>query len=159
MKTEKYTAPKSAKMVEKMPKSRRNHIEELSKGLICVMQKFPPIFLFLFLFSCPLVAQRKSTSATSAPGAGVTAATVERVARALADDAMEGRASTQPGGLKAAQFLAAEFQKLGLESLPGVKGYEQVFPVYETKTAALYVTINGTNVPQEKTLLVSGSPS
>ncbi|UOQ51019.1 M20/M25/M40 family metallo-hydrolase [Hymenobacter cellulosivorans] len=85
-------------------------------------------------------------------------ATVERVARALADDAMEGRASTQPGGLKAAQFLAAEFQKLGLESLPGVKGYEQVFPVYESKTAALYVTINGTNVPQDKTLLVSGQP-
>ncbi|MCB2407786.1 M20/M25/M40 family metallo-hydrolase [Hymenobacter lucidus] len=118
------------------------------------MQKFPPIVLFLLLVSSTLLAQKKTPSATTTPG--VSAATVERVARALAADDMEGRASTQPGGLKAAQFLAAEFQRLGLGSLPGITGYEQVFPVYETKTAALYVTINGTNIPPDKALLVSG---
>ncbi|WP_167856776.1 M20/M25/M40 family metallo-hydrolase [Hymenobacter aquaticus] len=120
------------------------------------MQKFPPIVSFLFLVSSTLFAQKKAAATTTAPS--VSSATVERVARALAADDMEGRASTQPGGLKAAQFLAAEFQRLGLETLPGATGYEQVFPVYETKTAALYVTINGTNIPQDKALLVSGQP-
>ncbi|TGE29099.1 M20/M25/M40 family metallo-hydrolase [Hymenobacter metallicola] len=118
------------------------------------MQKFPPIVLFFILVSSGLFAQKKAAPTTTTPA--VSAATVERVARALASDDMQGRASTQPGGLKAAQFLAAEFQRIGLQPLPGLTSYEQVFPVYETKTAALYVTINGTTVPQDKSLLVSG---
>ncbi|TGE15410.1 M20/M25/M40 family metallo-hydrolase [Hymenobacter elongatus] len=120
------------------------------------MQKIPLIILFLALLSTTLVAQKKASPLVSAPG--VSAATVERVARVLAADDMEGRASTQPGGLKAAQFLASEFQRLGLSSLPGITGYEQVFSVYESKTAALYVTVNGVNIPADKSLLVSGQP-
>jgi hypothetical protein len=149
-------ALKTAETKEKMLRYCQNYIEDFPKGLICVMQKFPPIILFFVLLSCPLFAQKKVVAASSTLPAGVAAATVERVARALADDAMEGRAPTQPGGLKAAQFLAAEFKQLGLEPLPGLSSYEQVFPAYETKTAALYVTINGVNIPQDKSFLVSG---
>ncbi|RYU82449.1 M20/M25/M40 family metallo-hydrolase [Hymenobacter persicinus] len=116
--------------------------------------------LFALLCSCliptALLAQKKPVAAPVA--SPIATATVDRVVRALAADDMQGRATTQPGGLKAAQFLAAEFRRLELAMLPGLTTYEQTFPAYETRTAALYVTINGVNVPHDKALLVSGEP-
>ncbi|SHI87424.1 Peptidase family M28 [Hymenobacter daecheongensis DSM 21074] len=120
------------------------------------MQKVSPVILLLCFVSFGLLAQKKPAS--TAPAAGVSGATVERVVRALAADDMQGRASAQPGGLKAAQLLAGEFRRLQLTPLPGLTSYEQTFPAYETRTAALYVTINGTNIPKEKALLISGQP-
>ncbi|WP_345112063.1 M20/M25/M40 family metallo-hydrolase [Hymenobacter algoricola] len=76
--------------------------------------------------------------------------------RALSADDMQGRATAQPGGLKAAQYLSGEFQRLGLGLLPGLTTYEQTFPAYETRTAALFVTVNGVSIAKDKALLVSG---
>ncbi|GGG41537.1 hypothetical protein GCM10011378_17300 [Hymenobacter glacieicola] len=85
-------------------------------------------------------------------------ATVERVIRTLAADDMQGRASGTPGAQKAASFLAAEFQRIGLQPLAGLKGFEQSFPTYEVRTAAAFININGANISPEKALLVSGQP-
>ncbi|GAA3996447.1 hypothetical protein GCM10022408_03810 [Hymenobacter fastidiosus] len=101
------------------------------------------------------MAQKKAAIPVSS---AVPAATVERVVRALAADDMQGRATTQPGGGKAARFLAEEFRRLELAQLPGLTTYEQTFPAYETRTAALYVTINGVSIPKDKALLISGEP-
>ncbi|HEX8425574.1 M20/M25/M40 family metallo-hydrolase [Hymenobacter sp.] len=92
------------------------------------------------------------------PAAGVSAATVERVVRTLAADAMQGRAAAKPSGLQAAQFLAGEFKRLELQMLPGSTSYEQTFPAYETRVAALFVTVNNTPVAKDKALLVSSQP-
>ncbi|UOQ76789.1 M20/M25/M40 family metallo-hydrolase [Hymenobacter sp. 5516J-16] len=115
-------------------------------------------FLFIsLLFYCTHTAFGQKKAAVSA-SAGVAPATVERVIRVLAADDMQGRASGKPGAEKAARFLAAEFQRIGLQPLNGVKGFEQRFPTYEVRTEAALISINGTNVSPDKTLLVSGQP-
>ena len=120
------------------------------------MRKIPSFVLLLALFSAPAYAQKKN--AVTPPTAGVSAATVERVVRTLAADDMQGRATGKPGSLKAAEFLAAEFQRIGLEPLPGLTSFAQTFPAYEARTAAAFVSINGSNVSPDKVLLISGQP-
>ncbi|AHJ97124.1 M20/M25/M40 family metallo-hydrolase [Hymenobacter swuensis] len=120
------------------------------------MRKFPPFVLFLALFSANVYAQKKPAIAPLT--AGVSAATVERIVRTLAADDMQGRATGKPGSLKAAEFLAAEFQRIGLEPLPGLTSFAQTFPAYEARTAAAFVSINGSNVSPDKLLLISGQP-
>lgn len=119
------------------------------------MRKFLPTVLFLLFSTLHLQAQKK---VASAPTAGVSAATVERVMRTLAADNMQGRAAAKPSGLQAAKFLAAEFQRINLQMLPGLTSYEQVFPAYETRVAALFVTLNNVPVAKDKALLVSTQP-
>lgn len=114
-----------------------------------------PTVLFLLLSTLQLQAQKKTTSA---PAEGVSAATVERVVRTLAADNMQGRAAVKPSGLQAAQFLSSEFQRIGLQMLPGLTSYEQVFPAYETHVAALFVTLNNVPVAKDKALLISNQP-
>jgi hypothetical protein len=92
-------------------------------------------------------------------GPAIKQATVERIIRTLAADDMMGRAAGQPGGLQAAKFLAAEFDRIGLEKLPGLNSYEQVFPAYEVRTAATSVTLNGAPVTPENILAISGVPT
>ncbi|MBC8084044.1 MAG: M20/M25/M40 family metallo-hydrolase, partial [Hymenobacter sp.] len=57
-----------------------------------------------------------------------------------------------------AQLIAAEFRRLELQPLPGLTSYEQVFPVYESRVAALFVTLNNASVAREKALLISSQP-
>jgi hypothetical protein len=45
----------------------------------------------------------------------------------LASDQLEGRLIGTPGIEKAADYIAGDFSKLGLETLPGLKGYFQPF--------------------------------
>ncbi|MBT9392835.1 M20/M25/M40 family metallo-hydrolase [Hymenobacter sp. NST-14] len=120
------------------------------------MRTFPPFVLFLALLTTPLFAQKKTVALPATPG--VSAATVERVVRALAADDMEGRASGKPGSTKAANFLAAEFQRIGLEPLPGLSDFNQSFPAYEARTAAAFVSLNGSNLSPDKFVLISGQP-
>ncbi|WP_426058955.1 M20/M25/M40 family metallo-hydrolase [Hymenobacter sp. B1770] len=117
------------------------------------------ILLTLALASLTLgaSAQKRKTSKRKA-GAQVSAVTVARVVTTLAADDMQGRGTGQPGGLKAAQFLAAEFQRIGLQPLPGATGFEQVFPVYESPVTALNATINGAAVAPGQVLLFSSQP-
>ncbi len=102
-------------------------------------------------------AQNRS-AAKRAARVQVSAVTVARVVTTLAADDMQGRGTGQLGGLKAAQFLAAEFQRIGLQPLPGATGFEQVFSVYESSVTSLSATINGAAVPADKVLLFSNQP-
>ncbi|RFP65627.1 M20/M25/M40 family metallo-hydrolase [Hymenobacter lapidiphilus] len=120
------------------------------------MYKAIALVLLLGLAGRPVLAQKKPLKLPVAPG--VAAATVERVIRTLAADDMQGRASGKPGAEKAANFLAAEFQRIGLEPLPGLPGFSQSFPVYEARTKAMLVSVGGTVVPAGRFVLVSGQP-
>ncbi|RSK44914.1 M20/M25/M40 family metallo-hydrolase [Hymenobacter rigui] len=120
------------------------------------MRKFPPFVLVLALFATQVFAQKKS--ATVPATSSVPQATVERIISALAADDMQGRATGKPGSVKAAEFLAAEFQRIGLEQLPGLTNFMQTFPAYEARTAAAFVTINGAKVAPDKMVLISGQP-
>ncbi len=85
----------------------------------------------------------------------VSAATVERVEKVLADDKLRGRA-LNTGAPAAAQFLAAEFKRIGLQPLPGLSSFEQAFPVHEIKNTSVQVSLNGAPVPAENVVLLSG---
>ncbi|MGD8815661.1 MAG: hypothetical protein PVJ51_00640, partial [Acidobacteriota bacterium] len=54
-------------------------------------------------------------------------ASVERVIRVLADDDMEGRSAFSPAAMRAAEFIASEFEAIGLQPMPGDDGYLQRF--------------------------------
>ena len=118
----------------------------------------------LLLLSCllvagPLAAQTKIKTKVK-PGAGkttaVSAATVARVVRALAADDMQGRGTGQPGGLRAAQFLAAEYGRIGLQPLPGQADFEQVLTVYQSQTSPVGAVVNGQTLAPKQAIAISG---
>jgi hypothetical protein len=97
----------------------------------------------------PVAAQTKTA---------VSAATVQRVLTTLAADDMQGRATGQPGQERAAEFLAGEFRRIGLQPLPGATSFMQEFPAYETAVTSVAVTLNGTPVPAGRALASTTQP-
>ncbi len=79
--------------------------------------------------------------------ARVSGATVERVLTTLAADDMQGRATGQPGQQKAAEFLASEFRRIGLQPLPGATSFFQEFPAYQITPGGVTVTLDGAALP------------
>jgi hypothetical protein len=69
--------------------------------------------------------------------------TVERVVQTLASDEMQGRDAYAPSGMRAAEFLAREFQAAGLESPPGAEGYLQRFSTRTLTVGTGRVVVNG----------------
>lgn len=93
------------------------------------------------------------------PKVGVSEATVTRVLNTLAADDMQGRGTGQPGGdAKAAQFLAGEFARIGLQPLPGLAGYEQAFTAYQTTPGLVNAILNGRPLAPGQVVVVSGQP-
>ena len=88
----------------------------------------------------------------------VSEATVRRVLTTLAADDMQGRPTGQAGNLKAAEFLAGEFKRIGLQPLPGATGFMQEFPAYTTALTSLTVTLNGAPVPAGQAFAVTTQP-
>jgi len=68
-----------------------------------------------------------ASAAVSTQLPDIDAGSVERVIRVLADDDMEGRSAFTPAAMRAAEFVASEFEAIGLQQLPGVDGYLQKF--------------------------------
>ena len=108
------------------------------------------------LLGCLVVAS--TLSATAQNKTAVSAATVKRVLTTLAADDMQGRATGQPGQLKAAEFLAGEFKRIGLQPLPGQSSFMQEFPAYESGVTSLQVTLNGASVPAARALALTTKP-
>lgn len=76
-------------------------------------------------------------------------ASTERVIRVLASDEMEGRDAFSPAAWRAAEFIAAEFEDIGLETLPGLEGFLQTFPIISSTTAECIVRLDGVRVPDD----------
>jgi Zn-dependent M28 family amino/carboxypeptidase len=89
--------------------------------------------VLLVLASAATQPARSQQSAGAAPGARVAGAVDGRVVRAhlefLADDALEGRRPGTRGGELAAKYIAAQFQRLGLEPVGDSGTYFHRVPI------------------------------
>ncbi len=80
---------------------------------------------------------------------------VSRIEKTLSADDMQGRRIFTPGIDKAADFIASEFQKIGLEKLPGNENYMQSFRMLKPKQTSASVTVNGNPVEASKFFIVT----
>ena len=83
-------------------------------------------FLFLGLTASIIACAQNSID-------NINAKEVERIEKILASDDMEGRQAGKKGSGKAAEFIATEFKKAGLQTLKNSTGYLQPFKLIETK--------------------------
>lgn len=73
----------------------------------------------------------------------INAAEVERIESVLAADEMKGRKTYSPEIDNAADFIAAEFKKAGLQYFNGLNSYKQPFKMTRAKFISANGTING----------------
>ena len=91
------------------------------------------IFLFGQVFAQTTAPAVNSLSATEKELADkITIETIKEYTAALAADDMQGRGTMQPGGDKAANWIAERFQKLGLKPLGDKGSYLQKINFKET---------------------------
>jgi hypothetical protein len=96
-------------------------------------------------FCCLQVVLLSSVSAQSNGAVKIDASEVERIEKFLAADELKGRAVFTDGIDKAADFIAAEFKKAGLQPVNGT-GYFQEFTMNRNRFISASGTINGAAV-------------
>ena len=102
-------------------------------------QKFllPACFiLFLLVYGCANKTEVKQQQ-------------VGRIIKTLSADEMKGRHAFSSEIKKAADFIAEEFQKIGLHSLPSEDDYFQEFTIFSITPAKSTVRINGKNLTEQ----------
>ena len=80
----------------------------------------------------------------------ISSADVERILSTLSADSMQGRDIFTPGIAMAETFIQSEFADIGLETLDGLDGYAQQFPVYSLTAESQRVELNGRAVPEDR---------
>jgi len=95
---------------------------------------------------------------TAAPAQDVNTisqAEVTRIVSTLSADDMQGRASFTPGIEKAAKFIQAEFQRIGLQPLPGESSHLQNFSVYRITPDEKEAKLNGKKINPESMFAIT----
>ena len=83
---------------------------------------------------------------------------VSRIEKILSADDMQGRNVFTPGIDKAAAFIAAEFEKAGLQKLPGAATYLQSFAMVKPKFISLTATADGVALDPKNIIVVTSKP-
>ncbi|MGN6532701.1 MAG: M28 family peptidase [Ginsengibacter sp.] len=79
----------------------------------------------------------------------INAKEVARIETVLASDKMEGRKTFTPSIDRAADFIAAEFKKSGLQYFNGLKSYKQTFSMLKATPVSASGNINGQTIEQD----------
>jgi hypothetical protein len=85
----------------------------------------------------------------------INAAEVERIERVLSSDNMQGRKTFTPSIDKAADFIAAEFKKNGLQYFSGLSTYRQEFSMIKAKMISAEGSINGQPLEAKNILAIT----
>lgn len=88
----------------------------------------------------------------------VDSSEVKRVLHTLAADDMEGRAVFTPGIERAADFISAEFKKIGLMPFSNEPDFRQTFEVVQIRPSTQEVTLDGVALPEQDIIVSSNSP-
>ena len=113
------------------------------------------ISLCAALLASAVAAQAQNTTAAKF-AKYITAEDARRHLSILASDAFEGRETGKPGAEKAANYIAAEFKKLGLQA-PVNGSYFLDVPLVETSFNVSGFTLNGTSYTFGKDFYATGS--
>ncbi|MGY3053198.1 hypothetical protein ACVWYG_001396 [Pedobacter sp. UYEF25] len=85
----------------------------------------------------------------------ITSDYTDRLIKTLSADDMQGRGTFTPGIGKAANFIAAEFKKIGLKPLEGNNSYRQTFYKYRITGVSWSFKLDGQNI-MPSNLMVMG---
>ena len=95
--------------------------------------------------------------AQTAHGPAISASEVERIETILASDSLQGREAGSPGIRKAADFIAAEFKKAGLQPLQG-DSYLQEFTVITPRQKDLKFKAEGADADAKGVVVFTSQP-
>jgi hypothetical protein len=115
------------------------------------------LFIIAATTTCSVQKASKNTSASTNLAAAGTSE-VARIENALASDEMRGRKTGSPEIDKAADFIAAEFKKAGLQPLTG-DTYLQEFVMLRPKLGELKYVVGGTEIDRKNIVVVTSQPS
>ena len=73
----------------------------------------------------------------------ITGADLKKHLTVIASDEMEGRETGTEGQRKAATYIESQFKAIGLKSADALKGYQQLYPLYQDSLQSVELTING----------------
>ncbi|HVZ26592.1 MAG TPA: M20/M25/M40 family metallo-hydrolase [Sediminibacterium sp.] len=107
------------------------------------MKKITGLFI---LFACVAVSHAQQFETI------VTTAEVARVEKTLCADDMRGRAAFTPDIDRAADFIAAEFTKIGLQTWNNSSSYLQSFTMVQPRFLGISGTINGQELDQKNVI-------
>lgn len=88
----------------------------------------------------------------------ITRQETERIERTLASDDMRGRKVFSPEIDKAADFIAAEFKKAGLQPMAGSNSFRQEFSIVRPKFISAAGVFDGTAIDQKNVIVVTCQP-
>jgi hypothetical protein len=100
----------------------------------------------ILLFSTLLFAANTLLAQTGDPSkyAGIiTGADLKKHLTIIASDEMEGRETGTPGQRRAAQYIESQFKAIGLKPAPALKGYQQLYPLYQDSLQSSELAIDG----------------
>ncbi len=83
---------------------------------------------------------------------------VERIEKKLAADDMRGRKTFSPEIDKAADFIAAEFKKAGLQTMNNNSSFRQEFSMIRTKFISAAAQLDGNSIEQKSIIAVTCQP-
>ena len=103
-----------------------------------VLRRLSAVALSVLLITSAVAGWQQPSAATLSPAeravaASVKVETIRDVVTSLAADEMQGRGTAQPGGDKAAAFIADRFAKLGLKPLGAKNSYLQPIKFRESQ--------------------------
>ena len=73
----------------------------------------------------------------------ITQADLKKHLTIIASDEFEGRETGTQGQRKAAAYIESQFKALGLKSAAALKGYQQLYPLYQDSLQETTLTVNG----------------
>ena len=89
----------------------------------------------------------------------INAKEVERIEKTLSSDEMRGRRAFTPDIDKAAEFIAAEFKSIGLQTWNNSGSYRQEFSMVTPKFISASAVLNGNAADQKNIIVVTSQPN
>ncbi len=102
-----------------------------------------------FPFVIILICLQFAAAAQVAPdpaakyAATITTSDLKKHLTIIASDEMEGRETGTEGQRKAAAYIETQFKTFGLQTVPQLKGYQQLYPLYQDSLISSTLMIDG----------------